>query len=69
MMEARKNEKQYVLHVYFFRSGQVSGRLFCGAVEVFFVACCASVDQLRQAFSVAGHRVDFVVDAATGEGL
>lgn len=59
---------QYVLHVYQAPSGQYSGRLFSGDIEVCGVAGFDSVDDVAQAIADAGYHVDFIVDGITGEG-
>lgn len=59
---------QYVLYVNRLPDGEVFGRLFNGEREVHcFIA--GSVEEAKQAMIGAGHRVDFVVDGVTGEGL
>ena len=60
---------QYVLHVYRAPSGQISGRLFSGDREICGVAGCSSIEEVEQAVIDAGHQVDFIVDAVSGEGL
>jgi len=59
---------QHVLHVYQAPSGQYSGRLFSGDIELCAVAGCDSLDDVVQAIADAGYQVDFTVDAVTGEG-
>ena len=60
---------QYVLHVYLDPLGWVFGRLFTGEEEIFRVAGCATINELRELIEDTGQRVDFVVDGVTGRGL
>lgn len=61
--------RQYVLHVFRAQSGQMSGQLYVGDLEICAVAGCATVAEVRQAIEQTGQRVDFVIDAKTGESL
>jgi hypothetical protein len=63
-------QSPYVLHVYRAKSGQVSGRLYSGALEVASVAGCASIKEAKEAIEDNyPYEVVFIVDAESGEAL
>jgi hypothetical protein len=47
-------------------SGELSGRVFDGGVEVRAAAGYGTVEEVKAAIEDAGQRVDLVVDADTG---
>lgn len=70
MDNTKNSPKKFVLHIYRAPSGQISGRLYDGDLEICAVAGCSSVDEVKATIEEQ-HFLDvsYVVDGSTGEGL